>query len=115
MEQLQLFGEPAAPPVLEGGPGTETQAGAAAVVPSAWAGTVGFVYFMPGRSIQWMVEAALNAHLTRWKRFPAMIRVNPKNEDGARSSLRSLRLEAVAVVPNGGMLACEVETWEGGA
>lgn len=115
MEQLQLFGEPAAPPVLEVGAATETQAGAAAVVPSAPAGPVGFVYFMPGRSIQWMVEAAVNSHLARWHRPPAMIRVNPKNEDGARSSLRSLRLEAVAVVPNGGTLACEVETWDGGA
>lgn len=112
MEQLQLFtGKQEAPPQgsieAEGGAVTQTRA--------QDAGAVGFVYRMPGKSLQWMVEAAVMAHVRRWKHAPALIRVSKGNAEGARSSLLSLGFEAVAVVPNGGTLACEVETWDGGA
>jgi len=108
MEQLQLF---------EGKPTAEAVAAPIAGQPdrAPQAGPVGFVYRMPGKSIQWMTEAAVMAHIARWKHAPAMIRVSPGNAEAARSSLASLRFEGVAVVPNGGTLACEVETWDGGA
>lgn len=106
MEQLQLF------------EGKSTASAAAASIERQpdrvrQAGPVGFVYRIPGKSIQWMIEAAVMAHIARWKHAPAMIRVSKGNAEGARSSLASLGFEAVAVVPNGGTLACEVETWEG--
>lgn len=105
MEQLQLFsGKPTAEAVaapIAGQPDRAPQSG-----------PVGFVYRMPGKSIQWMTEAAVMAHIKRWKRAPAMIRVSPGNVEAARHNLDVLGFEGVAVVPNGGTLACEVETWE---
>ena len=108
MEQLQLF---------EGKPTAEAVAAPIAGQPdrAAQAGPVGFVYRMPGKSIQWMTEAAVMAHIARWKRAPAMIRVSPAHVEAARHNLDVLGFEGVAVVPNGGTLACEVETWAGGA
>lgn len=104
MEQLQLFAdkpsEAVAPPVA---------------APSArQAGPVGFVYRMPGKSLQWMVEAAVMAHMRRWKRAPGMIRVSKAHVEAARHNLDVLGFSQVAVIGNGGTLACEVETWEAG-
>ncbi len=109
MEKLQLFADK---PTAEAVAPTVAAPIAGQPDRARQAGPVGFVYRMPGKSIQWMVEAAVMAHARRWKRAPALIRVSPGNVEGARSSLRSLGFEAVDVVPNGGTLACEVETWE---
>jgi hypothetical protein len=78
-------------------------------------GPVGFVYRMPGKSIQWMVEAAVMAHIRRWGHPPALIRVSKAHAEDARHNLDVLNFPHVAVIPNGGTLACEVETWEGQA
>ena len=100
MEQLQfLTDEPKTPPQ-----------GASA----APAGAVGFVYRMPGKALAGIVAAALADHVTRRGQPPAMIRVSKGNVEGALAALAYLRFESVAVVPNGGTLACEVETWEAG-
>jgi hypothetical protein len=72
----------------------------------------GFVYrFSPASSVQWMIEAATLAHVKRWGRLPAMLRVNPAHVGAARAALDALGWETVAMLPNGGTLACEVEVW----
>ncbi len=74
---------------------------------------VGFVYYLPGKPIFKMIETALSSHISRWGCPPAMIRVSRGNVEAARTALDALHFPQVQAVPNGGTLACEVETWEG--
>lgn len=107
MGQLQFFEDQptaAAVAAIEGQPGDAIQGG-----------PVGFVYRMPGKPIAWLTEAAVLAHVRRWQRPPAVIRVSTGHVEAARHCLDGLGFPQVAVIGNGGTLACEVETWNGGA
>ena len=69
------------------------------------------VHRMRAETFENIVKAAVAAHTARRGQPPVKIRVSKGNVPAARAVLDALGFAAVKVLPNGGTLACEVETW----